>query len=95
MTEINGRKFLTIPAETDEVYKLTYNNPVRIGILNSTGDDILIGSSSAFGMNTDVTAGLYFTLPPAIGLNEVSIPDGMIYIKAKSDGDISIVRCSD
>ena len=102
MTEINGRKYLTILAETDEVYKITYNTPVRVSMLNITTDDILVGESSDFVMNSDNSAGLYFTLPPAIGLNELSIrnseitvQNGVVYVKAKSDGKISIVRCSD
>ncbi len=88
MTEIDGKKYITITEATDEIYKIKYEISAPIDIYNGTDDEIKIG------INSDFTNGEYLTVGSRQSYNGFTAGIGggeaTIYIKSAAGGTISL-----
>ena len=89
MTEVNGKYFLTISAQADEVYHISNTSLRKVDILNSTEDAVYVSDSPDFTATVGVAP--YITIPAGVAANGIYKPSVGIYIKAAADGDVVIM----
>ena len=91
MTTIKGSRFLTVRAESGEVYEIKYSTPPRLNVLNNTSGEVKISSSEEF--KESGSAGEYLAIPQNAAANNIAMPFDAVYVKAEASGNIVIERC--
>lgn len=98
MVEIIAKRLLTVHLEANEIYRLKFDtsvasNKIRINILNNTIGDVLISDDALFADGQ--ASGDLIVLPTSAAINNLPVNDEtyIMHIKARSSGDIVIVRC--
>ena len=89
MTEVNNRYFITITAEADEVYHISFTALKKVDILNATEGDVMVSDSNDFTASDGIAS--YVTIPAGAAANGIYCPSIGIYVKAESAGVISIM----
>lgn len=90
---VQGTLALTLDMKAGDIYPIEYQSVSSVNIVNYTDDSLFVSSSPDFEFNNNV--GNFLTIASNNAYNEyVFFKSGKntLYIKAISDGYVSIVR---
>lgn len=89
MVNITGKRFTTITAKANEIYKVTLSAGDRaVDMGNNTDDDIFVSETNDF--TDSVSGSAYLTIPSGGGYNGLRPYKDTFYIKSAGSGTVSV-----